>query len=300
MKNLTLEEAVSTAITFYIENNFKIPSSVVEYISCFPKGMSRQVIQARYGIKTSEFVKLLNPNYRKPLSAKERVLVECERLNYKLITDPESLSNNRDIVEVECIDCKYNHSTTITSLSGTILGCPKCKSGNLPWIKRQEELDSLILENYKCIRVSEVPTNEVGFLTLKHLVCGTEYTTQLVGLVHPNSKNRGTCPNCRSSDRRVTVNSITFGSQFEADCYTIIAHLNPELHVKYSDYFTTSKRWVCDFKIDNYWVEVSNFKTDYKNYFQNIKDKEQLVEANNNHFFFIRTLKEMEEFASLV
>lgn len=300
MKELTLEEAVETAISFYIDNNYKIPTSVVEYIACFPKGMSRQMIQSRYNIKTSEFVQLLNPTYKKPLSAAERVLVECERLRYKLITNPNILKTNRCVVEVECLDCGYLHNTTITSLSGTILGCPKCKSGNLPWTKRTEELDELLLENFRAIRVSEIPSSEQGYITVKHLICDTEYTTQLLGITCPNTPNRGSCPNCRSSDRRVVFDGLTFGSTFELDCYKFIKRFNPELHVKYSSYFNTNRKWVCDFKIGNIWIEVSNFKADYKNYFQNIKDKEQLVEANNNHFFFIRSLGEMEELASLM
>lgn len=300
MKELTLEEAVETAISFYIDNSYEIPNSVVEYIACFPKGMSRQMIQSRYGIKTSEFVKLLNPTYQKPLEAAERALLECSRLRYKLITDASILTNNRDKVEVECIDCGFKHTTTITSLNGTILGCPKCKSGNLPWTKRADELEEVLLENFKAVRVSEIPSNEQGYITVKHLICGTEYTTQLLGIINPNSPNRGSCPNCRNSDRRVTVEGITFGSTFESDCYKIIKRFNPELHIKYADYFNTTRKWVCDFKIGNFWIEVSNFKVDYKNYFQNIEDKEQLVELNNHHFFFIKSLKEMEEIASLM
>ena len=300
MQQLTLEEAVEYAKKFYIENNIPIPTSVVSYIKVFPKGMSRQMIQSRYGIKTSEFVKLLNPEYVKPLNAAERVLVECERLRYELLTDLSLLSNNRDKVSVKCLDCGHLHTTTITSLSGSILGCPKCKSGNLPWSKRVEELDLILLDKFNCLRVSDIPNNEAGYLTVIHKECGTEYTSQLLGFTNPSTTNRGTCPNCRDSDRRVTIEGMTFGSEFESKCYELIKHLNPELHIKYSDYFSTSKGWVCDFKIGSYWIEVSNFKTDFKNYFQNIEDKEKLVEDNGHHFFFIRSLKEMEEIASLI
>lgn len=295
----SVEQAVLTAKKYYQENNLTIPNNVVEYIANFPKGLSRQMLSSKYGIKCSEFIKLLNPTYEKPLKASRRVLVEAERLGYKILSDISTLTNNRDKVDLECTSCGYNHTTTITSMSGSLLGCPKCKSGNLAWSKRAQELDDLLLDTYNSVRISDIPANEMGYLTVKHLECNTEYTSQLLGFVNPNTKNRGTCPNCRDSDKRVTINGITFGSQFEADCYNFIKHLNPELHVKYSNYFNTKRKWVCDFKIDNYWIEVSNFKTNYKNYFQNIQDKENLIESNGSYFFFITSLKEMENFASI-
>ena len=300
MKNLSLEEAVESAKSFYIENNYSLPNSVAGYIACFPPGLSRQMLSSRFNIKTSEFVKLLNPEYERPLNASERVLVECARLGYELITDPTILTTNRNVVEVRCMLCGYVHKTTINSLSGSSLGCPKCKSGNLPWNKREEELRELLLERFKVELISEIPNNELGDIRVKHLVCGTEYSSQLLGFIHPNSPQRGSCPNCRSSDRRITVDGKTFGSLFEYDCYKVIEKFIPEVHVKYSDWFITDRRWVCDFKVKNFWIEVSNFKTDYKNYFQNIADKERLVEENNHHFFFIQSLKEMRELASLM
>lgn len=111
---------------------------------------------------------------------------------------------------------------------------------------------------------------------------------------------RATCPNCRPTDRRVVLDGITFGSQFEADCYTVLKSHNPELHVRYSDYFNTSRRWVCDFKIGKYWIEVSNFKQDYKNYFSNIEEKQALVESNDEYFFFVRSLSELKELVALM
>lgn len=297
----SLEIAVQTAIKFYKENNLEIPNNVVEYIANFPKGLSRQALSSRFNIKCSDFVKLLNPLYEKPLEASTRALKECKRLRYTLLTDLETLKTNRDKVKVKCLNCNYIHTTTITSLAGTKLGCPKCKAGNLSWSKREEELDNLLLENYNSIRVSNIPNNELGYLTVIHIPCETEYTSQLLGFINPNTRNRGTCPNCRDTDRRITIEGITFSSQFEYDCFKLIEHLNPETHVLYSKYLDTSRRWVCDFKIGNIWIEVSNFKQDFKNYFQNIKDKELLVESKKEYnFFFVTSLKEMEELASLI
>ena len=298
MKN-NLEETLKIVRNYYIESNKPIPKSVVSYIADFPPGYSRQAIQNNLGIKTSEFVSRLNPEYEKPLDAATRVAKEADRLGYTILTDVSTLTNNRDKVELLCKICGNKHVTTIISLAGSKLGCPLCKSGNLAWNRRGPELELICADRLECEIVSDIPNNQTGYIRLKH-ICGTEFETQLVGVVSPNSKLRATCPNCRPTDRRVTINGITFGSQFEADCYLILKHLNPELHVKYSEYFATDRRWICDFKLGSYWIEVSNFKQDYKNYFLNIEEKQLLVESNGADFFFVQTLKELEELVNLM
>jgi len=292
--------AIELAQTFYKENNLPIPTNVVSYINRYPPGLSRQVLTSKYGIKASEFIKMLNPEYIKPLSAKERLSVEADRLEYEVISDITHITHNRQSITLKCKCCGHKHTTSISSLHGTKLGCPKCKSGNLPWHERYEELASICADRLNAAIVSNIPNNQTGYIKLKHL-CGTEYETQLVGVVSPNSFLRATCPNCRPTDRRVVEDDITFGSRFEADCYIRLKHLAPELHVKYSEYLNTSRRWVCDFKVGNYWIEVSNFKTDYKDYFSNIEDKRNLVESSGEHmFFFVTSLKELDELIYLM
>lgn len=295
-----INSAINLAQTFYKTNNLPIPTSVVSYIENYPAGLSRQVLSSKYGIKASDFVKMLNPNYAKPLNAKDRVQVEADRLGYKILSDTSKLTHNRQSVSLECISCGFQHTTTITSLQGTKLGCPKCKSGNLPWSGRRNELEAICQDRLESQLISNIPNNQTGYIRLRH-ICGTEYDAQLVGVVSPASLLRATCPNCRSSDRRVVEDGVTFGSAFEVDCYRRLKHLSPELHVRYSDYFSTVRRWVCDFKIGNYWIEVSNFKTDYKDYFSNIEDKRNLVESSEEHtFFFVTSLKELDELISLM
>lgn len=297
----TLETAVETAKNYYKTHNLDVPSNVVEYIKSFAPGLSRQMLKSKFNITCSEFVKLLTPTYTKVLNASERALTECTRLGYILITDPKTLHNSRNTVVVLCKECGYEHSTTITSLQGTKLGCPKCKSGNLPWHRRKEELVNLLITEFNAELVSDIPASQTGYITIKHLNCGNEYTTQLLGVVSPNSTLRGTCPNCRSSDRRVTINGITFGSSFEAECYNILKPFNPEIHIPYSKYINTNRRWVCDFKVGNVWIEVSNFKQDYKGYFANIEDKRTLVESTGDFIFlFIRSIEDLKSVVELL
>lgn len=297
-----LENIRNTAISYYKGNGLPIPKSVVEYTRNYPPGLSRQVLSSKYNTKCSVFVKLLDPAYVKPLSASERAVLECSRLNATILTDLNQLSTKNDKLVVRFNECGHTHETTVTSLSGTKLGCRLCKSGNLNWKFREEELKSILRDSFNAELLSEIPDNQTGYVEIKHLDCGSVYTTQLLGIVSPNSKLRGTCPNCRSTDRRVVVDGETFGSHFEADCYKILKKYvdDVEMHIPYSKYFSTTRRWVCDFKIGNYWIEVSNFKQDFKNYFSNIEDKQALVESNGHFFFFVRTLKELEELATLL
>lgn len=294
-----INNVIDSIKEYYTSNNYKLPGKVSDYIENFPPGLSRQVLKTRYNTTTAQLVKLINSEYDKPLSAQERVLLEAERLNYTIISDTSLLTSNRGKVELECKDCKYTHITTVTSLQGSKLGCPKCKSGNLPWHKRKEELIQIISDRLDSELISEIPDNQTGYVNMRH-VCGTEYTSQLVGVVSPNSTLRATCPNCRPTDRRVVLDGVTFGSEFESKCYLLLKSKSPELHVPYSKYLPTTRRWVCDFKIEDYWIEVSNFKQDYKGYFANIEEKRNVVEDNGFIFLFVTSLKELEELVSLM
>lgn len=298
--NNNIDSVVEAIGHYYVNNNKPIPVNVVAYLEDYPPGLSRQTLKSKYGLQCSELIKLLNSSYKKPKSAPERVVIEAERLGYIILSDIHSLKCNRDIVELECRSCGNKHKTSITSMQGSKLGCPLCKSGNLPWAKRKVELAQLVLDRLDALIVSDIPTSNSGIITLKHTACNTEYTTVLTGITHPQCKLRATCPNCRPSDRRVTYNGITFGSQFELDCYKVIEHKAPLLHVKYSDYFITDRKWVCDFKIGSIWLEVSNFKTDYKGYFSNIEDKRILVESNGQIFLFVQSVKDLKNIIELI
>jgi len=295
------ENIVQKIVDYYLDNNKEIPKTVTEYIQDFPPGLSRQAVKKRFGLNCLDFLKLINPSIKPKKSTVEVLYDNLNRLNYSLVDKlNENLYRSKDRISVSCNDCKFINETTLDSLRGSLLGCPKCKSGNLSWSHRLVELDAILLDKFECNRISEVPKNHHGYLKVRHNICGTEYTSQLTGFVLPNTPRRGSCPNCRSTDTRVSYCGITFGSTFELECYKLLAKNNPELHVSYKEHFTTDRRWVCDFKIGNYWIEVSNFKLDFKNYFSNIEEKRNLVEDNDNYFFFLTSLKEVEEISSLL
>lgn len=296
---LMLKELRNVLIDYYNSNNLNIPKNVSEYISNYPAGFSRQAVQKKYGLKTSEIVALINNQYTKA-DARKALESAISRLDYSLTCAIPNTYTSKDRLDVICNKCGYINNTTLDSLRGSSKGCVKCTSGNLSWNKRKEELEALLLDEFNAELISSIPENQTGYIEIKHLNCGTVYRSQLVGIVSPNTKLRGTCPTCRDTDRRVVHKSITFGSQFEANCFDILEHFNPEMHVPYSKYINTARKWVCDFKIKDTWIEVSSFKTDYKGYFANLEDKQIAVENAGFSFFFFNSIKELKEFAELL
>lgn len=293
-----IEKLKETVLDYYVSNDLDIPNSVTAYISNYPPGISRQVLKSKYNLTCSELLELINKDYKKS-NAQQSLKDACARLNYTLVSDTNKY-NSKDRIDVKCNICNYTNNTTLDSLRGSQKGCVKCTSGNLSWSKRQYELEELLLDKFQATLESEIPNNQTGFISLKHIDCGSIYKAQLVGIVSPNTKLRGTCPNCRNTDRRVVFEKLTFGSQFELDCYLVLKHKNPEIHVPYSKYLNTDRRWVCDFKVGDTWIEVSNFKTDYKGYFANLADKQALVESSNYNFFFFDSVKDLKNFSELL
>ena len=294
-----LEELQRILLDYYTSNNLKVPNNVSEYMSNHPVGYSRQAVHKKYGLKTSDIVSLINVDYKKS-DSKEALELALNRLNYSLVGPLPITYRSKDRIDITCNKCGYINNTTLDSLRGSTKGCVKCTSGNLPWNKRELELKTLLLDEFNAELVSNIPSNQTGYVDIRHLNCGTIYKSQLVGIVNPTTKLRGTCPSCRDTDRRVIHKNITFGSQFEADCFDVLEFLAPEVHVPYSKYINTTRRWVCDFKIRDTWIEVSSFKTDYKGYFSNLEDKESVVESAGFNFFFFDSVKELKEFAELL
>lgn len=296
---LMLEELRNTLLNYYIDNSLKIPENVSEYIANYPTGFSRQAVQKKYGLKTSDIVALINSQYKKA-DARQALDSALIRLDYSLTTTLSTTYTSKDRLDVKCNKCGYINNTTLDSLRGSSKGCVKCTSGNLSWNKRENELKALLLDKFNAELISNIPENQTGYIDIKHISCGTVYRSQLVGIVSPTTKLRGTCPTCRDTDRRVVYKNITFGSQFEADCFDVLEHLNPEVHVPYSKYINTIRKWVCDFKIKDTWIEVSSFKTDYKGYFSNLEDKQNALEMAGFNFFFFNSVKELKEFSELL
>lgn len=296
-----LDSAVQLALKYYETQGIPIPNSAVEYLNSYPPGLSRQVLKSRFNVSTSDFVSKINPKYSKA-SAEDSLRENLTRLRFTMDSIPANYKS-KDSIKVKCLDCGYLHTTTLDSLRGSKLGCPKCKAGNLSWSKRGEELRTLLKSNFDVELISDIPSTQEGVISVRH-TCGTVYSSTLVGFVSPSTLNRATCPNCRTTDRRVTHNGITFGSQFEYECYKLMAPFSPEIQVPYSKHHSTSRLWVCDFVLRindiRYWIEVSNFKQDYKNYFSNIEDKRNFIEEHGDVFLFVTSIKEMKEVIELL
>ena len=291
-----LKWLTDTTIEYFDSKGLELPSTVTEYMQDFAPGCSRQMIKQYTGLTCGGFLTHIGSKYEPTRPAIESLDYYCNKFDLTALNINRNSFRAKNRIVVKCNQCGYENNTTLDSLRGTIKGCRKCKSGNLAWENRREELTKIILDRLDGTLEGGIPPRQSGFITIRCNKCYTEYKAQIIGVVHPNSDLRATCPNCRETDRRIVVDGVTFGSKFEYECYQLLEHLEPELHIKYKDHFDTTRRWLCDFKIGNQWVEVSNFKTDYKNYFENIENKRNLVENNGGVFFFLRSIPEVESF----
>lgn len=290
---MKLNEAIDFTKEYYKGN---IPTTVSQYMKDYPKGLSRQVLKSRYNLTAGEFLKLLGSEYKATNKAKDLIQ---EQMNLKGLMVLESLDNKttKCRVKYKCKKCGNEFTTSYDSLRLSKYGCSQC-ANNKPLYLRHD----FVSECAKKVgsKVISIPTNNKGRVVLECNSCNEEYSIALSKLTNPQTSKEGTCPNCRDTDRRVTYKGIVFGSGFERDCYKILEHLNPEIHVRYKDHFDTTRLWVCDFVLGDYWIEVSNFKTDYKNYFDNIKQKEQLVKSSGKSFIFLTSLAEVVNFVNKI
>lgn len=295
-----INEAIKKAKEYFKDTP---PKNVIEYMKDYPKGLSKTMLRTYYGVTTAEFVKLLNPEYENFLDedAFAQLTELCKQLNLRP-TLPEGVSvssykKKKHRVVTECLLCGYKNETSWDSLRQCTKGCRACGSGNAAWSSRKEELELIIRDRLGGTLVSSIPDNQNLPVTIKCNCCSSEYSTLLVGVVSPQTKLRATCPNCRPTDRRVVYEGVTFHSQFELDIFQVLKKL-PGLRtsVYYRDEIETTRRWVCDFVFEDFLIEASNFKQDYKNYFQNIEDKRSAVVSSGKKFVFITSLKEANSF----
>lgn len=294
----TKEEALKIARNYYKDD---IPKSVTEYQANYPKGLSRNVIKSKLDMTVTQFLKELNPEHIKSNEGvtTEKIQHFSTVLGFKLLNWEGTNSNNIKVT-LECIYCGRIQTKSYKSLANCVKGCIYCQAKNVP-LKHNNDRISKALERVDAQLISSLPDNQLGEIILKCNSCKTCYSTQLVGLVSPNSTNRATCPNCRTTDYRVTYEGITFGSEFEKNCYIKILEFNIAdilLQVKYSNLGDTKRRWTCDFLLDNCIVlEVSTFKSDYKNYKTNLEEKRRFIEMNTPYEFkFCSSIKDLEEF----
>lgn len=295
-----INEAIKKAKEYFKDTP---PKNVVEYMKGYPRGLSKTMLKTYYGVTTAQFVKLLNPEYENFLDkdAFAELTEVCLGLNLKPIlpagVSPSSYKKKTHRILTECLFCGYTNETTWDSLRQCSKGCRSCGSGNASWSSRKEELELIIRDRLDGVLISSIPANQYLPVSIRCNHCSSEYSTLLVGVVSPQTKLRATCPNCRPTDRRVVYEGVTYHSQFEFEVYQILKQL-PGLRtsVYYKDEVETTRMWVCDFVFEDFLIEASNFKQDYKNYFQNIEDKRSAVVSSGKKFVFITSIKEAISF----
>jgi hypothetical protein len=289
---MKLEEAVSTCLKFY---GTEVPKTVSEYIANYPKGLSRQVLKGKFDLTTGQFLKLLGSSYQEPIATKDKFIKACAERGLSIISIADYITKNT-LVDVQCNTCKDLFSTYWGTLSLTKIGCQNCAG-----CKKLSERPEFLQEKADKVNstVLSVPENNADKIWLKCKGCATEYSITTTHLTNPSTDKTATCPNCRDSDHRVTHEGITFGSQFERECYKLLKHLQPKIQQRYSTCFPTSRQWTCDFVIGDYWVEVTSYtknSSGFATYSKNIEDKRALVESVGKSFIYLTSLREVRDF----
>lgn len=291
---MKLDEAIKIAKEYY--QNKTIPKTVTEYMGDYPSGLSRTSLKSKLGLTAGQFLEKIGSSYTKMESTGSKLSNLAKARGHRVLSDVSTITKSTKVSLI----CSEGHEFTTywDSYVQCKTGCKSC-SGNLELYSRVEDLEN----RAKLLNVSLVgkPTsgNQLNYLQLKCNICSEEYSCRIGRFLSPTSDKEGTCPNCRSSDTRVTYSGLTFGSQFERECFKLLEHKDPMLQVRYSDYFNTTRQWTCDFVIEDCWIEVSSFRKDsqgYDSYLKNINNKRDVVESGGKRFIYLTSLREVEDF----
>jgi Zn finger protein HypA/HybF involved in hydrogenase expression len=203
----------------------------------------------------------------------------------------------KSLITISCNKCGFTQNTNIENLIVRKTGCTACQSGNAK-IKDNPTLLFKALNEKELTLRSELPNNQLDKILVACNKCKTDFYVIPVKLMHPQTDNTSTCPNCRSTDRRVVYNNELFGSQIERDVYIELTKYIPniERQVRYSSLASCSRKWVMDMLIGKTIIEVSNFakKPHNNSYYSNLKEKKSWAEDNGFIFIHISKISEVK------
>lgn len=290
------EEILESVRQYYKDQKIEIPRNIKEYNKNFKPGFGRTKLRETYNVTGKEFMALLNKDnslyktidyYKKLFSSRLDITIIDTKSNYS------DLKNYRLVFT--CNSCGFEQEASIGSLCLRVYGCTRCKSGNARLKDNPEPLlQALLDKNLKL--VSSLPSNQLEKIQVICKLCNTTFTLLPTKVMHPQTDNSGTCPNCRITDKRVVYNNIVFGSQIERDVYKelIKYFVNIECQKLYKNIQKCSRNWSCDFYIKNTVIEVSNFKADFKNYYGNLKEKQEWATKHGISFIHISKVSEVK------
>lgn len=290
------EELLESVRSYYKDQKLEIPKTIKEYNKNFKPGFGRANLRKLYKVTGKEFMALLNEDpslYRTIDYYKELFTKKLNITVIKVNNKYSELKNYR--LTFSCNDCGFIQEASVGSLSLRVYGCTRCKSGNAK-IKDNPELLLSKLQDNNLKLVSKLPDNQLDRTTVYCNACAATFEILPVKIMHPQTDNSGTCPNCRNTDRRVVYNNIVFGSQLERDVYKeLVKHFdNIECQKLYKHISNCSRNWSCDFYINNSIIEVSNFKADFKNYYSNLAEKQEWAKNHKINFIYISAVSEVK------
>ena len=291
------EEILESVRSYYKDQKLEIPRTIKEYNKNFKPGFGRTRLKELYGVTGKEFMALLNkdPSLYKTITYYTELFTEKLNITVTKVNSKYSDLKSYRLTFV-CNDCSFEQEASISSLCQRTYGCTRCKSGNAK-IKDNPELLLRRLANNNLSLVSSLPNNQLDKLKVICNNCYSTFEVLPVKIMHPQTDNTGTCPNCRTTDRRVVYDNKIFGSQLERNIYKeLIKYFdNIECQKPYKHINKCSRNWSCDFYINNTIIEVSNFKADFKNYYGNLAEKLQWAKNSNVNFIHISKISEVKE-----
>lgn len=290
-------------ITDYYKNR-EVPSNVTAYTKDYPKGYSRTMLKAKFGVTVGRLLEDINPDYIISNCVNDscyKLANKCKKLNIQVHPD-SSFSGITHRLKFICNTCSHVWETSASSIYLSTYGCPKC-AGNLK-ISDSSLIRILagVASDNECELLS-ADKDSISLATdskvlLRCINCESKFTRGIRQLYYRLSC---ICPTCYPSKAyNMSYNGVTFSSKFELECYKILekTFVDIEIHKKYKDIVDTTRKFTMDFLVNkNIIIEVSSYnKTSeyFKEHSDGITEKQNLVLNSNYKFFIIRSLPELE------
>lgn len=291
------EKSINLLKNYYINQNKAIPTNVKAYEADYPKGYGRTAIRTKFNLSCKQLLSILHDNPELSKDINYWVKYITDKFDISVLSVKTNIQIRKSLIEIKCNKCGFIQLTDVENLIARKTSCTVCQSGNA---KIKDNPNTLLeaLENKKLTLVGKLPDNQLTKILVNCNMCETSFYVLPVKIMHPQTDNTGTCPNCRDSDRRVVYNKETFGSQIERDVFIELQKYVSDIQrqVRYSSLAKCSRRWTMDMLIGNTIIEVSNFSKDAHNdtYYSNLKDKKQWAEDNGFVFIHISKVSEVK------
>lgn len=297
MQNSIDEQTIEFLKNYYILNNKPIPTTVKQYEQDFPKGYGRTTIKTKFSLSCKQLLAILNNDKSLNKDVDYWLSLILSKFDIDVINLEQASQIRKSVITYACKQCSFVQQASIESLNLRKTSCTACQSGNAKIKDNPSKLlKSLTRLNVRLL--DKLPENQLDKILVACNNCNTEFYVLPTKAMHPQTDNTGTCPNCRTSDRRVVYDNHIFGSQIERDVFIELSKYVTNIHrqVKYSSIAACTRKWIMDMYIGNTIIEVSNFSKEPHNqtYYSNLEYKKQWAISNGFNFIHISKVSEVK------